>query len=209
MSFELPPSIQLVFVAFWGLCLGSFINVVIVRLPRGKSIVRPSSRCGWCRSPLTAFQNFPLLGYLKSWGQCTKCGASFSSRYFWIELLAAILSVAVWSVYGWTWSTLVFAAFALTLLAVTFIDLELKIIPDELSFGGWAVALLVTALAPQLVRLSLLESVIGSFVGYGFFWIVSRLYQFFRHEDGLGGGDVKLMGFIGAVLGLQGVFTTI
>ena len=209
MLSSLPVEIQLMFVLIWSLNLGSFLNVVIVRLPRGKSIVTPSSRCGWCRSPLKIQQNLPLFGYLLSRGQCKKCATPFSARYLWIELLAVVLCVAVWSIYGWTLLALAMSAFALTLLAISFIDLEFKIIPDELSLGGWTVALFLAAFAPSHFRVTFFEALVGGFVGFGFFWLISRIYALVRREEGLGFGDVKLMGFVGAVLGVQGVVTTV
>lgn len=209
MALEIPIWWQGISVVLLGLCLGSFLNVVIIRLPRGRSIVSPSSRCGWCRSALTLAQNLPILGFLFSKGRCKKCGIPFSSRYLWIEVLSAVMTFAIWSTYGWTFSSLIMGSFALSLIAISFIDLDLKIIPDELSLGGWAVVLILTALSPQYFRLSLMEAVVGGIVGYGFFWIISRLYAFVRHEEGLGGGDVKLMGFVGAILGVQGVVTTV
>lgn len=209
MALEIPILWQGVMATVLGLCLGSFLNVVIIRLPRGRSIVSPSSRCGWCRSALTIWQNLPILGFLTSKGRCQKCAVPFSSRYLWIEVLSAFMSFAIWSTYGWTLSAIVMGSFALALIAISFIDLDLKIIPDELSLGGWAVALMLTALAPQHFRLSFVEALIGGVVGYGFFWMISRLYAFIRHEEGLGGGDVKLMGFVGAMLGVQGVVTTV
>lgn len=200
---------QGLFVFLVGLCVGSFLNVVIIRLPRGRSLVTPSSRCGFCRSALDWISNIPLLSFLISGGRCRKCGHPYSSRYFLIELLTAILLLAVWSVYGWTEKTVIYGAFTAALIAMSFIDLEFRIIPDAISLGGWMVASILVLLRVPDFPVTLTESIWGSAVGYGCFWSVSRLFYLKTQEIGLGEGDVKLMGFIGAVLGMAGVLTTI
>lgn len=197
------------FVVCIGLCVGSFLNVVIVRLPRGRSIVTPSSRCGFCRSAISRAMNLPIVGFLLSRGMCSKCGHAFSVRYPVIEALNAILYFVVFSIYGWTLSSLVFSLFTSALLAMSFIDLEFKIIPDSISLGGWALATVVAALGFSNYPIDLIGSVLGGLAGYGSFWVLSRAYSFIVGEEGLGGGDVKLMGFIGALLGIKGVVVTI
>jgi leader peptidase (prepilin peptidase)/N-methyltransferase len=192
-----------------GLCVGSFLNVVVIRVPRGRSIHRPSSRCGFCRSSIPFWMNIPVLSFLFSGGACVKCGHRFSARYAMVELLTCILFVAITACYGWSAQTLLYCLFAAALLAMTFIDLELKIIPDQISIGGWVVAMLLAALQIGWYPLSFFDALIGSLVGYFIFWIVSRVFYFVTHEEGLGGGDIKLMGFVGAMLGWQGAVSTI
>lgn len=201
--------VQGIFVFAFGLCVGSFLNVVIVRLPRGRSLISPGSRCGFCRSALVWHSNIPILGFLKSAGQCQKCGHPYSVRYLLIELLTALLFLAVWAQYGWSEKTILISAFVGALIAMTFIDLEFRIIPDSISLGGWFVALVFAALQVPDFPLSLSDAIIGSAVGYGFFWIASRVFYWKTQEVGLGEGDVKLMGFIGAFVGFSGVLTTI
>jgi len=192
-----------------GLCVGSFLNVVIVRVPRGESIRLPSSRCGTCRSSLAWWMNIPVFSFLLTGGCCLHCGMAYSSRYPVVEALTAVLFFSVWTIHGWTFTSLLFCSFSAALLAITFIDLEFRIIPDSLSIGGWLIALALAALSIPGYPIDFVSSVVGSLVGFGSFWLLGRLYYWLTYREGLGGGDVKLMGFIGAVIGIQGVVTTI
>lgn len=200
---------EALFVVSIGLCLGSFLNVVIVRLPRGKSLISPGSRCGFCRSALKWYTNIPLLGFLRSGGSCSKCGVRYSSRYFWVELLTAALFLGLWSVHGWSQLTVLYCIFAAAIIAMSFIDIEFRIIPDAISLGGCAVALILSALSVPDYPLTLVESIVGVAIGYGLFWVLSRSFYFLTQEVGLGEGDLKLMAFIGAVVGIKGVITTV
>lgn len=204
-----PESLQIFLVVTFGLCIGSFLNVVIYRLPRNKSVVAPSSRCGFCRSAIDWFMNIPVIGFLCNGGRCRACGYAYSIRYPIVELLNAFIFFVLWSIYGWQPELVIYCALASTLIAISFIDLEFKIIPDVLSKGGWILAVILSLIGAFRFPLSFSESVIGSLFGYFSFWSLSRLYAFFAAEEGLGGGDVKLMGLIGAVLGFRGVLTTI
>lgn len=209
MSLAETSSLQAVVVFLVGICLGSFLNVIVVRLPRGRSLISPSSRCGFCRSSLKFWMNIPILSFLWTAGRCSYCGHAYSARYPLVEFLMGVLSVALWSVYGWTLAFVLFLLFVAALVAVCFIDLEFKIIPDSLSLGGWAVALILSCLSLPGYSMDFSSALAGSLLGYGVFWLLSRVYYWLNHEEGLGGGDVKLMGFIGAVLGMQGALTTI
>jgi leader peptidase (prepilin peptidase)/N-methyltransferase len=126
-----------------------------------------------------------------------------------VEALAAVLCLAIWSVHGWSVTTLLFSLFSLVLLAMSFIDLEFKIIPDPISLGGMSVALLLAILGLPGYPIDGSSAFFGAIVGYAGFWILSRMYFWMSSEEGLGGGDIKLMGFIGAIVGVKGVVTTI
>jgi leader peptidase (prepilin peptidase)/N-methyltransferase len=204
-----PQWLQILFVIFFGLCIGSFLNVVIYRLPRDKSLVSPSSCCGFCKNKLRPWMNIPVLSFVFTGGQCGFCGIAYSVRYPLVEILTAFMFVGVWSVYGFNLNTGFLSVFAAALIAISFIDLEFRIIPDGLSLGGWAVALLVSVIGIQDYPVSFQSALLGSVVGAGFLWAISRIFYFITKEEGLGGGDIKLIGFIGAVLGLQGVITSI
>jgi leader peptidase (prepilin peptidase)/N-methyltransferase len=130
-------------------------------------------------------------------------------RYAIVELVTALLFVAVASSYGWSAQAFLYAAFSACLIAITFIDLELRLIPDELSLGGWGVALLAALFQAPWYPIGFMDALLGSMAGYFIFWIVSRGFYLITQEEGLGGGDVKLMGFVGAVLGWKGALTTI
>lgn len=200
---------QIFFVIALGLCVGSFLNVVIFRLPRAKSIVSPGSRCGFCRSAIDPVMNIPVLSFILNGGACSKCGHHYSARYPSVECLNAVLFFVIWSMYGWKSESAVYGAFSSLLLAMSFIDLEFRIIPDAISLGGWSVALFLSITGAAHLPISGIESVAGSLFGYILFWTLSRAYAFLTGEEGLGQGDVKLMGLIGAVLGFRGVLTTI
>lgn len=187
-----------------GLLIGSFMNVVVARLPSDQSVVRPRSRCPGCGSAIAWYDNIPVLSYLWLRGRCRECSKPISIRYPVIELLTAMLFMAVFSRFG---TTLLLPLrdwpFVAMLVAITFIDLEHRIIPDELSLGGLVLGLLTAYWVPGL---GLLSSLLGAVVGYGFFWLLSWGYFKAKGKMGLGGGDVKLLAMLGAFLGPSAVF---
>ncbi len=190
-----------------GLIVGSFLNVVVVRLPLGKSIVAPRSSCPSCHQVIRWYDNIPVLSYLLLRGQCRQCRAAISSRYPMIECLTALLFVAVELKVGVS-SALVLRHWPLVsiLLAVTFIDLEHRIIPDSLSLGGTVLGFLTSFLSLEIGWRS---SLVGFLVGFGFFYLMALVYLQLRGRSGMGGGDIKLLGMIGTFIGWQGVFVTI
>jgi leader peptidase (prepilin peptidase)/N-methyltransferase len=188
-----------------GLCAGSFVNVLVHRLPRGMSIVRPRSSCPSCRSPIAWFDNVPLLSYLVLRGRCRRCGAWIPVRYPIGELATALLFVLVAARFGPTWRAVVAWAFTGALVAVTFIDLEHRIIPDEITLGG-AVAGLI--LAPVTGR-GVVCAGAGALLGGGLLYLLALLYERARGVQGMGGGDVKFAAMLGAFLGARGVLMTL
>ena len=167
----------LVGVAFaFGLVVGSFLNVVIHRLPRGESIVRPGSRCPGCGHPIAAWENVPVLSYLWLRGRCRGCGAAISPRYPLVELLTGGVFALLIAVQGVSWMTPLWLVFAAALIAVAAIDFDHRLIPDEISLGGLAVGLIaVPALrslegAPYLG--ALFASGLGALLGGGLLWTV-------------------------------------
>ena len=188
-----------------GLCLGSFVNVVIHRLPRGESVAWPASSCPACERVIRPYDNIPLVSWFVLRGRCRDCAAPISPRYPTVELGAAILLVALAATLGPRAALVPAAAFALTLLAIALIDLDFWIIPDELSLGGLAVGLLARGLTLDGILIGL----IGALAGAGSLWMVAAVYRKATGIEGLGGGDVKLAGMIGAFLGWPGVFLTI
>ena len=191
----------------FGLLVGSFMNVVVARLPHDLSVVRPRSRCPGCGKQIAWYDNVPVLSFLLLRGRCRSCKSSISIRYPVIELLTALLFFAVVSRFGVTWLLLIRDwPFVAMLVAITFIDLEHRIIPDELSLGGLVLGLLTAHWVPGL---GLTSSLIGAAVGYGFFWLLSWGYFKAKGRMGLGGGDVKLLAMLGAFLGPMAVFHVI
>ena len=203
----------------WGALWGSFANVVIYRLPRGMSVVRPRSRCSSCETPLGALDNIPILSYLLLRGRCRHCKAPYSARYVIVEVICATLSfalyvrfVAVPLLEGGTGSLAAYGAyflFCLTLVVVTYIDLDLWIIPDVLVLPVAGVGLVVDALAPEVLGVSLLEGAASGAVAYLIFAGIRLYYLKFRGIEGLGLGDAKLLVMVGAFTGTWGVLWTV
>ncbi len=183
-----------------GACVGSFLNVVIHRLPMGRSLVFPNSHCPRCGSAIRPYDNVPLFGWVWLFGLCRDCGVVIPARYPLVELGTALATTAVIARYGVTIEGGVYLVLSWGLIALTFIDLDYQIIPDELSLGGLALALLVAPFLPH----GLDGALIGAVVGGGVFFLIAALYP-----GGMGGGDIKLMAAIGAFLGWGGAFLTI
>ena len=199
---------EFLFVLIFGLLIGSFLNVVIVRLPHGKSLVHPGSSCPRCASPIRWFDNIPVASWLLLLrGRCRSCRMPISVRYPVVELITAFLFVACWLRFGWglglwlrDWPLVA------ALVAVSFIDLDLRIIPDEISLGGAVWGLLTSFLDP---RLGFSGAMLGALTGFGIFYGFAWLYWFMTRRSGLGGGDIKLLAMLGAFIGVQGVLVTI
>ncbi len=193
-------------VVYLGASVGSFLNVVIHRLPLGESVVKPRSRCPSCRTTIAWYDNLPILSWLLLRGRCRICGTSISARYPFVELATALLAVALFAHQGPSISFLVQFAFACALLAVAYIDLDHQIIPDKISLPGIVIGLMV-ALAGGTPRI--LEAVSGVLLGGGLLLTVAWAYERATGREGMGGGDVKLLAMIGAFLGWQGVLLTL
>lgn len=203
----LPPAFFHASVFLFGLVVGSFLNVVVARLPHGQSVVSPRSRCPGCASPIAWYDNLPVLSYLLLRGKCRGCGKGISARYPAIELLTGALFLAAGRKFGW--SPVLFVRdlpFVAILVAVTFIDLEHRLIPDKLSLSGLALGLATSWLDP---RLDWYQPLVGAATGFGFFYALAWGYEKYSGRAGLGGGDIKLLAMLGAFLGPAGVFTTV
>jgi leader peptidase (prepilin peptidase)/N-methyltransferase len=211
------PFVGNLFVIVFGLLIGSFLNVVIARLPHGQSIVRPGSRCPHCEHVLRWYENIPVFSYLALRGRCKSCKAAISVRYPVVELLTALLFLAAKLRFGLSLELILRDfPFIAILIAVTFIDLDLRIIPDPLSLGGlvWG---LITALIFSFIPTSFgggasigwLSSLAGACVGFSIFYGLAWIYYRLTRRSGLGGGDIKLLAMLGAYLGVAGVFTTV
>lgn len=185
-----------------GAAIGSFLNVVIFRVPRGFRIGLPSrSACIACKARLPWYENIPVAGYIFLRAKCRKCRAKISARYPLVELMTAVLFVALYRRFGFSFETFYYCAFAAALIAVTFIDVDFRIIPDVISFPGIAIGVAASAWVSDL---GLVSSALGAGFGIGFLWILGSLYERLTGREGIGFGDVKLLGMIGAFLGLRG-----
>jgi leader peptidase (prepilin peptidase)/N-methyltransferase len=190
----------------FGAIIGSFLNVCIARLPADESIVSPGSRCPHCRIPIAWYDNVPILSWLVLGARCRHCQAAISPLYPAVELLTGALAVAIWLELGPTIAFVGYFAFAAALVVVTFIDLDHQIIPDVISLPGIAVGLAVSFVSPLVTPL---DALLGALAGGGFLLAIAWTYRLVRGQDGMGGGDIKLLAMIGAFLGWQSIFVTV
>jgi leader peptidase (prepilin peptidase)/N-methyltransferase len=182
-----------------GLALGSFLNVVITRLPQGESVWGGRSRCPRCRQPLPWYDNIPLFSYLRLRGRCRSCGAAIPWRYPLVELAGGGMALALWHSFPDRLLLLAYAPLCLALIALTAIDLEHRLLPDAITIPGTILGLLLSMVLPHL---SFQEATAGALVGAALFYGVGRFYEKWTGRRGLGGGDVKMMAMIGAFLGI-------
>ncbi len=214
-----------------GAMIGSFLNVVIHRLPREQSIVFPNSTCPKCRSKIKAYDNIPILSFLILRGQCRACGAPISARYPAVEALTALLFVVVTWHDGWSFALAFDLAFAASILALIFIDAEHMILPNAITYPGILFAVISRAVIPyfagpahfddlpQLITLfppaypawavSLIGAAIGALAGGGSLWLMGFLWEKLRGVEAMGLGDVKMMLMVGAYLGWRLTILTI
>ena len=211
-------------VFIFGLLFGSFLNVCIYRLPRGLSVIHPGSACPKCESPISFYDNVPVLSWILLRGRCRKCKQSISPRYIAVELLTAVLFLACYSRFGLTPAGLKYCVLGFLLLGLIFTDAETKLLPDKLTLTGLVLGLgfsllvpvndLLAHFMPGIISLpissdfswrlvSLADAVLGATVGASFIYGASKIYLGVRGAEGMGFGDVKLMGMIGAFLGLK------
>ena len=183
-----------------GLIAGSFLNVIIYRVPRGLSIVKPRSCCPRCGRRISWHENVPILSYLMLRGLCRGCGAPIPVRYPLVEAAGAALAVVAVFNYGFTIHAAFAYAFLMALLAIALIDWDFKIIPDCLS-----IPFIIVGLGWGLVNpgLTIVHSALGALAGGGGLYVLGALYKRARKTEGMGGGDVKLMTMIGAFVGIK------
>jgi len=181
------------FAGISGAVIGSFLNVVVYRLPIGQSLVKPRSHCTNCQTPVAPRDNVPLLSWLFLKGKCRHCGETISARYPAVELLTAVCFIAVVLAQGISADLIALIPFTAVLIAVTFIDLEHKIVPNKIMAPA-AIYGLVTAVA---FRTDMLPELLIAGAGAFVFFLVAALI----HPKGMGMGDVKLAGVMGLYLG--------
>ena len=196
----------LAFVFVFGTIIGSFLNVCIARLPDGRSIVRPPSHCPQCQSFIAWYDNVPILSYLVLAGRCRSCRTRISPLYPAVEVLTGALAVALFLRLGPSLAFAGYFAFAAALVTITFIDLDHQIIPDVISLPGIAVGLAFSLVSPLVTPM---DALLGALLGGGILLSVAWLYKTLRGQDGMGGGDVKLLAMIGAFLGWRSIFVTL
>jgi len=203
-----------VYAAVLGLIVGSYLNVVVYRLPRGISTVLPRSRCPECDEAIRAIDNVPVLSFVLLGGRCRACGARISWRYPLIEAATAILFVACLLRFGVTFEAPVAALFCSLMLVLAIIDVDHMFLPDALTWPGIALGILLQPLLPW-ARLwdgpwgAMAGAAAGALLGAGVLLAVWLAWLLIRHEEGMGLGDVKMLAVIGAFLGWKGVLVAL
>lgn len=213
----LPIYFYLAAVAVVGAVIGSFLNVVIHRLPREESVVLPASRCPECSTVIRPYDNVPVLSWLLLRGRCRSCKTRIPARYPAVELLTALLfALTFWAYSGLTLSLPFDLIFVAAIIALVFIDAEHMILPDAITYPGIAFTFVARLFVPNLYGVSslatgdaalpvwlasLIGAVLGAIAGGGFLWLVGWLWKRFRGVDAMGLGDVKMMFMVGAYLG--------
>jgi leader peptidase (prepilin peptidase)/N-methyltransferase len=203
-----------IYAAVLGLIVGSYLNVVVYRLPRGLSTVLPRSRCPGCGTAIRARDNFPVVSFLLLGGRCRECRAKISWRYPLTEAATGLLFLACFLRFGVSWQTPAAALFASLMLALAAIDAEHYILPDKITWPGIAAGILIQPLVPW-ARLRLWEvpdpwgaiagGAWGALLGAGILLAIWAGWYLLRREEGMGLGDVKMLALIGAFLGWKGM----
>lgn len=208
-----------------GACIASFLNVVIWRVPRGESIVRPPSHCPKCDAPIKWYQNIPILSWLALRGKCANCKVPISPRYILVETLGGVLFLSAFVKYGtgnglapavldttvaWVWISL--------MIVGSMIDFDHKLLPDFVTVGGVALGV-IYAVAQWIVWsccmqdegfwMLIIFSVVGLVFGFGLLWLIRWLGSIAFKREAMGMGDVFLMGAVGALFGPVAVLVTL
>ena len=209
MSHELTsqlPWLLPVFAIALGLIWGSFLNVVIYRLPRRMSLVIARSACPSCDKRIPGYDNVPVLSYLMLRGRCRFCKAPISFRYPFVEMLLGAAGLLAYLRHGPSLELVVEFAFVAAMVALIFIDYDHQILPDAITLPG---AVLGLALSYPREVITVADAFKGAALGAGLLFLVSEVYFRVRKIEGLGFGDVKMMGMVGAFLGWKGVLLTL
>lgn len=191
----------LTLIVFWfGALWGSFANVVIVRLPKDESVIVPRSHCPKCKKQIPWYLNVPIFSWILLKGKCQSCGIRISIRYPIVELLMGIVFAALYYRYGWSLLTIEYLLFAFGLITSSFIDLDHMILPDRFTLSGIVIGLVGALINPERL---FLDALLGVLIGGGVLLAIAYFYLIVRKVEGMGGGDIKLLGWIGAVCGIQ------
>jgi len=195
-------------IALWavGSIIGSFLNVCIVRIPRGISIVLPASHCPVCHTPIAFYDNIPLLSYIVLKGRCRHCRTPISFRYVAVELLTPALLMLLYLHYGLSLALACAFIFVASLIVITCIDFVHQIIPDVISLPGIPFFFLCSFFMPWVTPL---QSLWGISAGGGILFAFAAGYKLLTGKDGMGGGDIKLLAMVGAFLGWRGALVTL
>jgi leader peptidase (prepilin peptidase) / N-methyltransferase len=215
------------FIFVFGMVIGSFLNVCILRIPEDISIVAPSSHCPQCQTPIKWYDNVPVLSWMWLRGKCRTCGLAISLMYPLVELATGLLFVVCYLEFGLTQTAVKWLFFTCLIIVLTITDLRIRILPDLVNWPGFAAGVFFSAVVPpndgtafwlcatvfhRTPRpwvLGLLDSLLGAAFGSFLLWAVGAIYKRVRGREGMGMGDVKMMAMVGAFLGVRGAFLTI
>ena len=215
------------FIFLFGIVIGSFLNVCILRIPEDFSIVAPASRCPRCHTPINWYDNVPVFSWLLLRGKCRTCGAAISPMYPLVELTSGLLFVACYLEFGLTQTAVKWLFFTCLLIVLTITDLRVRLLPDVVNWPGFVAGLFFSAVVPPDDRFApflyatvfhrmpprpvqgLLDALLGAAFGSFLLWAVAALYKRVRGREGMGMGDVKMMAMVGAFLGVRRAFLTI
>ena len=227
--------VEKIIVFIFGSLVGSFLNVCVHRLPQGESVVKPSSHCPDCKKSIPWYDNIPLLSYIALRGRCRFCRQKISLRYLLIELITAAVFLLFFVRHGLGLNFFFYTIFVSGLIVATFVDIQHRIIPDEISLGGIAVGFLLSILKnvihPIKINLEvplvsiflnpppILDSFLGILVGGGILYLTGKGFDlvYFKllkkppidgETESMGGGDIKLLAMIGAFLGWKAAILT-
>lgn len=217
----------IIFSFLFGIVIGSFLNVCITRIPEDISIVTPGSRCPKCQTPIKPYDNVPVFSWLLLRGKCRACGTAISPMYPLVELATGLLFVACFLEFGMTEATVKWLFFTCLIIVLTVTDLRVRLLPDLITWPGFAVGMLFSLFVPlndgagfllswKLFHrlpperlLGALDALLGAAFGSLLLWGAATVYKMVRHREGMGLGDVKMMAMAGAFLGVRATFLTI
>lgn len=200
-------SLRYVISFMYGAIVGSFLNVVILRLPEGKrSIIFPPSRCPQCQTLIKWYDNIPILSFIFLKGKCRSCKTRISFQYPVVEVCTALLSLALYTKFALSFEYFFYFLFAGALIAIIFIDIAHQIIPDKISLPGIVIGFAGSFLNTEVTWQ---QSGLGVLLGGGILFAIAEGYYMLTKRDGMGGGDIKLLAMIGAFLGWQSLLFVI
>jgi len=196
-----------IMIFIFGICIGSFMNVCIYRLPASKSIINPArSICPNCGNIIKFYDNIPILSYLWLKGKCRHCSSPIAFRYLLVELAGGFFALCAYFKFGITIEAFVYYALISSLLVITFIDIDHQIIPDVITLPGIPIFFFASF---TLAAITCKDSLLGILAGGGSLLLIAVTYNLLTKKEGMGGGDIKLLAMIGAALGWEGALFTI
>ena len=216
-----------IFFFLFGLVIGSFLNVCITRIPEDVSIILPGSRCPKCGTAIKFYDNVPVFAWIWLGGKCRACRAPISVMYPLVELATGLLFAAAFLEYGITQATVKWLFFTCTIIVLTITDVRMRLLPDLVTWPGFAVGLMFSWFVPPNEGLAgalgwrffhqhlqrhlagLLDGILGAAFGSFLLWGLAAGYKLVRKREGMGMGDVKMMAMVGAFMGWRGTFWTI